>query len=70
MCVYEPAGWQSTFQVLLRKSETVLGYMRRGVAALVHRELKKKYIENSIEHVWGRAEGRYEVPENNAEATD
>ena len=44
ICVYEPAS-----QVLMRKPEIFLAYIRRCVAALVHRELKNKYIENKIE---------------------
>ena len=44
--VYEPTGWQSTFQVLRRKSEILLAYIRQCVAALVDRELINTYIEN------------------------
>ena len=54
--VYEPTGWQSTFQVLRRKSEILLAYIRQCVAALVDRELIKTYIENQIEHRWGMAD--------------
>ena len=49
--VYESAGWHSTLQVLRRKSEILLAYIRQCVAALVDRELIKTYIENQTEHM-------------------